>query len=96
MEVTTKDGQTVKISNEEMKRVAETYAHMHGLETNDAFMNRAAENIKVVTGVKPTTEDELKELLYKNTSGTSMKEIELLFETMEWVAAMHSMKTKSM
>lgn len=96
MEVTTKDGQTVKISNEEMKRVAETYAHMHGVETNDEFMNRAAENIRALTGEKPMTEDEAKMILYKNLKGPSMPEIELLYETMEFIVGMHSAKTKSM
>ena len=79
MKVHDMNGNEFDITREEAERIAEELAKLYGKETNKSFMDRAAENIKSVTGVKPKTEDELKEILYKNTSGTTMKEIELFF-----------------
>ena len=62
------------------------------METNEAFMKRAQDNIEAVTGMRPNTEDEAKQILYRFTRGTSMKDIELMFEMMEYVAAMHKQK----
>jgi hypothetical protein len=90
------DGNEHDISREEAERIAEELAKLDGKETNEAFMHRAAENIRAVTGVYPKTEDELKKVLYQFIPGPSMPVIELLFESMEWIAGMHSMKTKSM
>ena len=94
MKVHDMNGNEFDITREEAERIAGELAKLDGKETNKSFMERAAENIRSVTGVKPKTEDELKELLYKHTSGTTMKEIELLFETMEWVAGMHGEKVR--
>ena len=90
------NGQEFDITREEVERLAGELAARSGKETNESFMDRAAENIKAVTGTKPRTEDELKEMLYQKLRGTSRDDVELLFETMEWIAGMHSMKTKSM
>lgn len=89
-------GNEFDITREEVERLANELAKHDGKESNKSFMNRAAENIHAVTGEYPHTEDELKEILYKNTSGTTQKQIELIFESMEWIAGMHSEKTKSM
>ena len=90
------DGNEFDISREEAERIAGELAKLDGKETNASFMNRAAENIRALTGEKPATEDEAKMILYKNLRGPSMQEIELLYETMEYIVGMHSMKTKSM
>ena len=90
------EGTEHDISREEAKRIAEELAKLEGKETNKSFMNRAAENIRAVTGVYPKTEDELKKILYQFIPGPSMPVIELIFESMEWIAGMHSEKTKSM
>ena len=90
------NGQEFDITREEVERLAGELAARSGKETNDAFLARAMNNIKAVTGVMPQTEDELKELLYQHTTGTSMKEIELLYEAMEVITGWHSKKTKSM
>ena len=87
------NGQEFDITREEVERLAGELAARSGKETNESFMDRAAENIRAVTGVKPHTEDELKTILYRFLRGPSMPEIELLFESMEWIAGMHSKKT---
>lgn len=87
------NGVEFDITREEAERIAEELAHLDGKETNKSFMDRAAENIRAVVGVKPKTEDELKAILYRFLRGPSVPEIELLFESMEWIAGMHSEKT---
>jgi DNA-directed RNA polymerase subunit F len=80
------------ITREEAERIAGELAKLGGHETNKAFMERAQNNIAAVAGFKPTSEDELKMVLYKNLRGPSMPEIEILVEAMEYVAAMHKQK----
>ena len=87
------NGTEFDITREEVERLAGELAARSGKETNESFMDRAAENIRAVVGVKPQTEDELKTILYRFLRGPSMPEIELLFESMEWIAGMHSKKT---
>lgn len=93
MKVHDMNGVEFDITREEAERIAEELAHIDGKETNKSFMDRAAENIRAVVGVKPKTEDELKAILYRFLRGPSVPEIELLFESMEWIAGMHSEKT---
>lgn len=86
------NGNEFDIDRAEAERIAEELAKLGGHETNKAFMERAQNNIAAVAGFKPTSEDELKMVLYKNLRGPSMPEIEILVEAMEYVAAMHKQK----
>ena len=90
------NGAEFDITREEAERIAEELAHIDGKETNKTFTDRALDNIEAVTGIRPKTEDELKELLYKNLAGPSMAEIELIYESMEVIVGWHSMKTRTM
>jgi len=97
MKIHLTNGLEAEIDETEAKRISEEVAKLHGaVESNETFMNRAAENIRALTGEKPKTEDEAKMILYKNLKGPSKDEIELLYETMEYIVGMHSAKTKSM
>ena len=86
------NGNEFDITREEAERIAGELAKVDGHETNEAFLNRALSNVKAVSGVWPKTEDELKEVLYQNIPGTSMKTIELLYEAMEVITAWHKKK----
>jgi len=86
------NGNEFHITKDEAERIAAELAKMGGHETNKTFMERAQNNIAAVAGFKPTSEDELKMVLYKNLRGPSMPEIEILVEAMEYVAAMHKQK----
>jgi len=93
MKVHDMNGNEFDITREEAERISEELAKLSGAtETNKAFMERAQNNIAAVAGFKPTSEDELKMVLYKNLRGPSMPEIEILVEAMEYVAAMHKQK----
>ena len=86
------NGNEFDITREEAERIAGELAKLGGHETNQAFMERASENIKMASGMKPTTEDEAKEILYKMIPHWTKKHVELVFETMEWIAGMHKNK----
>jgi len=92
MKIVDKDGNTAYISFAEAERIAGELAKLGGHESNATFMRRAQSNIESLTGMRPTTEDEAKAILYKFMPGWSMKHVELIFETMEYVAAMHKNK----
>lgn len=94
MDMTVHDvnGNEVHISKDEAERIAAELAKMGGKESNAAFMKRAQDNIQAMTGMRPTTEDEAKAILYKFMPGWSMKHVELVFETMEYIAAMYKQK----
>ena len=94
MDMTVHDvnGNEVHISKDEAERIAADLAKMGGKETNAAFMKRAQDNIQAMTGMRPTTEDEAKAILYKFMPGWGIKHVELMFETMEYIAAMHKNK----
>ena len=86
------DGNEFDIDRAEAERIAGELAKLGGHETNEAFMERAAENIKMATGMKPKTEDEAKEILYRMIPGWTKQHVEAVFETMEWIAGMHKQK----
>ena len=90
------DGHEFDIDRAEAERIAGELARLDGKETNEAFLKRSIDNIEMLTGERPKTEDELKKLLYERIPNTSMKTIELLYEAMETITGWHSMKTKSM
>ena len=86
------NGNEFDITREEAERIAGELARVDGKESNKAFMKRAQDNIEAVTGMRPTTEDEAKAILYKFMPGWGIKHVELVFEVMEYVAAMHKNK----
>ena len=88
------NGEEHDITREEAERIAGELMKVSGKESNATFMKRAQDNIEAVTGMRPTTEDEAKAILYKFMPGWSMKHVEIIFETMEYIASMHSEKTK--
>lgn len=88
------NGEEHDITREEAERIAGELMKISGKESNAAFMKRAQDNIEAVTGMRPTTEDEAKAILYKFMPGWSMKHVEIIFETMEYIASMHSEKNK--
>jgi len=92
MTVHDENGNEFHITKDEAERIAAELAKMGGKESNAAFMSRAQDNIQAMTGMRPTTEDEAKAILYKFMPGWSMKHVELVFEVMEYVAAMHKQK----
>ena len=97
MKIKLANGADAEISMEEAKRISKEVSMHHETETNDEFLNRALNNIEMLTGERPKTEDELKKLLYDKTPNTSMKQIELWYEAMETITGWHSKKTnKSM
>lgn len=56
---------------------------------NEVFTNRALDNIMKLTGERPTDEDQLKDILYRNIQGPSYKETDLLYEAMEAIVGWH-------
>jgi len=97
MKITDKDGKEVHITMEEAERIAGEVHKIrmgNGGETNASFLNRALDNIAVITGSRPRTEDELKEMLYKHTSNTKMSDIEMLYEAMEAIVGWYGEKVR--
>ena len=80
------------ITREEAERIAGELAKLGGHETNEAFLNRALDNIQDMTGVRPKSEEELKELLYRSLPGPTRRDIELLYEAMETITGWHKKK----
>ena len=94
MKIKLANGEEHDITREEAERIAGEFMKISEKESNAVFMKRAQDNIEAVTGMRPTTEDEAKAILYKFMPGWSMKHVEIIFEIMEYVASMHSKKTK--
>lgn len=86
------NGNEFDITKDEAKRIAEELAKLEGHETNEAFLNRALGNIEQMTGFRPKSEGELKELLYRSIQGPTRRDIELLYEAMETIAGWHKKK----
>ena len=86
------NGNEFDITREEVERLAGELAARSGKETNEAFTNRALDNIEGMTGFRPKSEAELKELLYRSIPGTTRRDIELLYEAMETIAGWHKKK----
>ena len=80
------------ITREEAERIAGELAKLGGHETNEAFLNRALDNIQDMTGFRPKSEEELKELLYRSLPGPTRRDIELLYEAMETITGWHKKK----
>ena len=94
MDMTVHDviGNEFSIDRAEAERIAGELAKLGGHETNEQFLNRALDNIQSMTGFRPKSEEELKELLYRSIVGPTRRDIELLYEAMETIAAMHKQK----
>ena len=93
MKVHDMNGNEFDITREEAERISEELAKLNGAtETNDAFLNRALDNIQDMTGFRPKSEEELKELLYRSIAGPTRRDIELLYESMETIAGWHKKK----
>lgn len=91
------NGQEFDITKTEAERIAGEVAKLNGaVESNEAFTARALDNIEGMTGFRPKSEAELKELLYRSIQGPTRRDIELLYESMEVITGWHSKKTKSM
>ena len=86
------NGNEFDITKDEAQRIAGELAKLHHGETNEQFLNRALDNIQSITGVRPRTEDDLKVLLYQNTSNTNMHDINLMYEAVEAIIGMHKQK----
>ena len=86
------DGHEFDIDRAEAERIAGELAKLGGHETNEAFLNRALDNIQGMTGFRPKSEEELKELLYRSIPGPTRRDIELLYEAMETIAGWHKKK----
>ena len=96
MKIHLTNGLEAEIDEAEAERITGELAMLHGaVETNEAFTNRALDNIEHMTGFRPKSEAELKELLYHSIPGPTRRDIELLYETMEYIVGMHSAKTKT-
>lgn len=55
------NGNEFDITKEEALRISDELAKLHGAsESNESFLNRALNNIEMMTGERPKTEDELK------------------------------------
>lgn len=97
MKIHLTNGLEADIDEAEAERIAGEVAKLHGaVETNEAFTNRALDNIEHMTGFRPKSEAELKELLYRSIPGPTRRDIELLYESMEAIAGWHAMKTQTM
>jgi DNA-directed RNA polymerase subunit F len=92
MKVHDLNGNEFDIDRAEAERIAGELAKLGGHETNEAFLNRALDNIQSITGVRPRTEDDLKVLLYQNTSNTNMHDINLIYEAVEAIVGWHKKK----
>lgn len=104
LEITHHDGTKGKISHAEAKRIAETmWEHKEKAaedywksparnNKNAEYGEKAAENIRRMAGWEkaPTTEDDLKWILYKKMPGLSECQANLLYEIMEMAAALHA------
>lgn len=86
------NGAEFDITKDEAQRIAGELAKLGGHETNEQFLNRALDNIQSMTGFRPKSEDELKELLYRSIAGPTRRDIELLYEAMETIAGWHKKK----
>ena len=93
------NGVEFDITKTEAERIAAEVAKLNRTnvahETNEAFTNRALDNIEKMTGVRPKSEDELKQLLYDKISGPTKAEVDLVYESVEAIVGWHSMKTKN-
>jgi len=83
------NGTDAEISADEAKRIA---GEMHN--EPHTYLKRAIDNIEAVSGERPASEDELKEILYENIPGLSKNDVELLYEAMEAIVGWYA--TKSM
>lgn len=94
MKIHDKDGNEVHITREEAEKISRDLKAM-SKETNEDFTNRALDNIEKMTGKRPESEEEAKEILHDNIH---MKddELDLLYETVEAIVGWHSKNTKSM
>ena len=97
MRIKLTNGNEAEISEAEAERIAGEVSKLHGaIESNEAFTTRALDNIEHMTGFRPKSEAELKELLYRSIPGPTRRDIELLYESMEVIAGWRAMKTQTM
>ena len=86
------EGNEFDIDRAEAERIAGELTKLNHGETNEQFLNRALDNIERMTGFRPKSEEELKELLYRAIQGPTRRDIELLYEAMETIAGWHKKK----
>ena len=104
MQIKTTQGQTVDVCLEEITGVAtalgwekhssaEHSHHSHEVDSdyNSHYTNNALKCIEHMTGVRPTTEQELKELMFHHLHLGSQEETNLLYECIEAIVGWHSM-----
>lgn len=101
MQIKTTQGQTVDVCLEEITRVATALGwskhtpaepgHEHSAHTtNEHYLNKALDCIEHMTGARPASEHELKELMFCHLPLGSQEATNLLYECIEAIVGWHS------
>ena len=89
MKIKLANGQEIEVSEEEAEKLAgEAWNEPH------AYLHRAQDNLKKMTGTHPESEDDLKDILYEAMPCLTREQADILYEVVE--AAIGRFATKSM